>query len=312
MSNTLEESTFVPKTTGMRLDVCLAEAIRGLSRSQARKLIDEGLVEVRGVRRKANYKINPGDTVKVFIPAPEPLKTMPEDIPVEVLYEDDFIVVANKAPGMVVHPAAGNFTGTLVNALLFKCGRLSSIGGEMRPGVVHRLDKDTSGVLVLAKDDYAHNALANSFKAHTNVREYVAIVTGRMKVDVGTVTVPIGRHVTDRKKISPITFRARNAVTHYMVLEYFSSAAFISLRLATGRTHQIRVHMAHIGHPVAGDKIYGGAAARLPGIKAPRQMLHARLLGLNHPVTGEYMEFTAEPPADMLEVLERLRERRGK
>jgi len=304
----VNEVVFTPKSQGVRLDICLAGAGLGITRSQAQRLVDEGLVEVGGIVRKSNYKIRPGDTVRVVVPAPEPVNTVPEFIPVDVLYEDDCLVVVNKPPGMVVHPAAGNFSGTLVNALLFRCGRLSNIGGDLRPGVVHRLDKDTSGVMVVAKDDQAHISLADAFKAHTNVREYVSILVGRLKSDEGTVSVPIGRHVTDRKKISPITFSGKDAVTHYRVLERFTPATVVSLRLATGRTHQIRVHMAHIGHPVAGDRVYGGAGAgKLAGIKVPRQMLHARLLGINHPRTGEYMEFTAEPPEDMREVLEFLR-----
>ncbi len=304
----MKEEVFTPKTPGVRLDVCLAGSELGLTRSQARRLIDEGLVEVGGARPKAGYRIRPGDLVRVFMEPPEPFSLVPEDIPVEVLYEDDDIVVVNKPPGMVVHPAAGNRAGTLINALLYRCGRLSGVGGEFRAGVVHRLDKDTSGVLVVAKDDLAHAALAASFKAHTNVREYVAILIGRLKVDEGAVSVPIGRHITDRKKMSPITFRGRDALTRYKVLERFYGATYVSLRLATGRTHQIRVHMAHMGHPVAGDRVYGGArAASLSGMRVPRQMLHARLLGIEHPKTGVYMEFSAPPPADMKVVLEALR-----
>lgn len=302
------EREFVPKATGQRLDICLAEAGLGLTRSQAQRLIDDGFVKVGGAARKANYKIRPGDVVKAVIPEPEFVEVVAQDIPVEVMYEDDDIVVVNKRAGMVVHPAAGNYSGTLVNALMFRCGRLSSIGGELRPGVVHRLDKDTSGVMVVAKSDRAHTALARTFKAHTNSREYVAIALGRLRDDEGTVAVSIGRHVSDRKKVSPVTFKGRNAITHYSVLERFPDATFIALRLATGRTHQIRVHMAHIGHPLAGDTVYGGArAGKVMGMKAGRQMLHARLLGFRHPVTGEYMEFTAEPPDDMAKVLEFLR-----
>ncbi|MBI5190147.1 MAG: RluA family pseudouridine synthase [Nitrospirae bacterium] len=306
------EREFVPRATGQRLDLCLAEAGLGLTRSQAQRLIEDGLVKVSGSARKANYKLRPGDVVRAVIPEPEFIAVEAEDIPVEVMYEDDDILVVNKAAGMVVHPAAGNFTGTLVNALMFRCGRLSSTGGEHRPGIVHRLDKDTSGVMVVAKTDRAHTKLANTFKAHTNTREYVAVALGRLRDDEGTVAVSIGRHVSDRKKVSPVTFKGRVAITHYSVLERFADATFIALRLATGRTHQIRVHMAHIGHPLAGDAVYGGGrAGKVMGMKVGRQMLHARLLGFRHPVTGEYMEFAAEPPEDMMRVLEFLRQARG-
>ena len=301
----------LPGTPGLRLDIFLAGASVGLTRNQAQNLIEDGLVYVSGVLRKANYKLKQGDIVSLSIPEPEQIKTVPENLPVDIIYEDDDIVVVNKAAGMVVHPAEGNPGGTLVNALLFHCGKLSTIGGDLRPGVVHRLDKDTSGIMVAAKNEQAHQALAATFKAHTNSREYVAIVIGRLKEDQGTVTVSIGRHITDRKKISPITFKGKNATTHYRVLEHFGDATYIALRLATGRTHQIRVHMAHIGHPLAGDKVYGGAGAgKVAGMKVPRQMLHARLLGFKHPRTGEYMEFTAEIPPDMERVLDILRRKK--
>jgi 23S rRNA pseudouridine1911/1915/1917 synthase len=301
----------IPGTTGIRLDLYLAGAGLGLTRSQAQRLIDDGLVGVSGSSRKANYRLRAGDVVEVEIPEPEPVKALPEDIPIDVIYEDPDIIVVDKPAGMVVHPAAGNFTGTLVNALLYRYGGLSHVGGEYRPGIVHRLDKDTSGVMVVARNDEAHHQLARAFKAHENVREYVAITIGAVKEDEGTVAVSIGRHVTDRKKMSPVTFKGRSATTHFSVLERFTGAALVKLRLATGRTHQVRVHMAHIGHPLAGDKVYGGASAgRLLGMKVQRQMLHARLLGIKHPRTGEYMEFTSELPDDMLRVLEFLRRKK--
>ncbi len=244
----------------------------------------------------------------VVVPEPPPVLAIPEDIPIEVLYEDEDIVVINKPAGMVVHPAAGNFTGTLVNALLHRYGSLSSVGGSLRPGIVHRLDKDTSGVMVAARNDRAYYALASQFKSHENVREYAAIAVGTFKDVEGTVAVAIGRHVTDRKKMSPVTFQGRNALTHYRVLENFNGAAYLKLRLQTGRTHQVRVHMAHIGHPLAGDRVYGGAgAAKLMGMKIPRQMLHAALLGITHPSTGKYMQFEKEVPEDMANVLQFLR-----
>ena len=300
--------SLLPAVTGMRLDVFLAGSGLGLTRSHARKLIDDGLVVILGRPRKANYRLRPGDVVDVTVPEPEEPQVIPEDIPTDVLYEDDDILVVNKPAGMVVHPAAGNYSGTLVNALLFRYGRLSSVGGQFRPGIVHRLDKDTSGVMVVARNDKAHHELARQFKAHKNIREYEAIAIGTFRDAEGTVAVAIGRHVTDRKKMSPVTFRGKNAVTHYRVIENFVGAAHVRLRLATGRTHQVRVHMAHIGHPLAGDRVYGGSGAgRLLGMHIPRQMLHAALLGITHPSTGEYMQFEKEAPEDMARVLEFLR-----
>jgi 23S rRNA pseudouridine1911/1915/1917 synthase len=305
--------TKLPATPGLRLDVFIADAGLGLSRSQAQKLIDDGMAVVSGVSRKANYRLRQGDVVEVRVPEPEPVRAVPEDLPVEIIYEDEHIVVVNKQAGMVVHPAHGNYTGTLVNALLHHCGSLSSLGGEMRPGVVHRIDKDTSGVIVLAKDDRSHAALAKAFKAHVQEREYIAVATGSLRDEEGTVTVSIGRHISERKKISPITLRGREAITHYRVLERFDAATLIALRLKTGRTHQIRVHMAYIGHPLAGDRVYGGApVSRVLGMKVERQMLHARLLGIDHPVTGEHMVFTAEPPEDMQRLIKFLREKKGR
>lgn len=307
------KGVLLPGIPGVRLDVFLAGAGLGLSRSQARRLLDEELVSVSGKARKANYRLREGDEVSVSIPAPEPVKAVPEDIPVDVIYEDEHVVVVNKRAGMVVHPASGNYTGTLVNALLHRCGRLSSLGGDLRPGVVHRIDKDTSGVIVLARDDVSHAALAKAFKAHVLNREYVAVALGDLRDGEGTVAVSIGRHVTERKKMSPITLKGRQAITHYTVLERFGAATYIALRLKTGRTHQIRVHMAHIGHPLAGDRVYGGSgAARVLGMKVGRQMLHARLLGFEHPVTGRYMEFTAPAPEDMERLLRFLREKSPK
>ena len=302
--------SLTPAVTGMRLDVFLAGTALGLTRSHARKLIDDGLVIVSGKARKANYRLRPGDIIDVTVPEPEETQALPEDIPIDVLYEDDDLVVVNKPAGMVVHPAAGNFSGTLVNALLFRYGSLSSVGGRFRPGIVHRLDKDTSGVMVVARNDQAHHNLARQFKAHTNIREYEAIAIGTFKDAEGTVAVAIGRHVTDRKKMSPVTFRGKNAMTHYKVIENFAGAARVRLRLATGRTHQVRVHMAHIGHPLAGDRVYGGSgAAKLLGMHISRQMLHAALLGITHPSTGKYMQFEKEAPEDMKKALEFLRMR---
>jgi len=306
----VSEVEIVPDSFGVRLDVYLADKGLGFTRNRVQGLIDEGLVSVSGVVRKPNYRLRPGDIIRLLVPAPEPAVAMPEDLPVAVLYEDSDLIVINKAVGMVVHPAAGNYSGTLVNALLHHCKDLSGVGGTLRPGVVHRLDKDTSGVMVVAKNDRAHVSLSDQFKAHTNVREYVAVAIGNLKDEEGTVAVSIGRHVTDRKRMSPVTFKGRSAVTHYKVVERLGAATYISLRLATGRTHQIRVHMAFIGHPLAGDRVYGGpSAARLLGMKVPRQMLHARLLGFKHPSTGIYVEFSADLPEDMERLLNFLRDK---
>ncbi|MGA2193272.1 MAG: RluA family pseudouridine synthase [Nitrospirota bacterium] len=290
---------------GIRLDVFLAGK-PGLTRNQAQRLITEGRVIVSGVKRKANYRLRPGESVKVALPALEPLATLPEDIPLDIIYYDDDVIVVNKPAGIVVHPASGNYSGTLVNGLLNRFGDLSHLGGDFRPGVVHRLDKDTSGVIVFARNDHAHRSLAAQFKAHTNVREYVAVAVGKFKDREGAVSVSIGRHITDRKKMSPVTLKGHSAMTRYRVISQFGpAAAFISLGLTTGRTHQIRVHMAHIGHPLAGDRVYGAAGAgTLLGMKVPRQMLHARLLGFIHPSTGAYAEFESDIPEDMKRLLE--------
>jgi 23S rRNA pseudouridine1911/1915/1917 synthase len=308
----VKELILKPDVTGMRLDIFVAGAKVDLTRSQAQRLIEAGLVLVGGLPRKANYKLRPGDEISLTVPEAEPPKALPQNIPLDILYEDAEVIVINKPPGLVVHPAAGNYDGTLVNALLYHCGKLSSIGGDFRPGIVHRIDKDTSGVIVAAKTDRAYTALAAGFKRHEHSREYLAVVVGNPKDTEATVSVSIGRHITDRKKMSAVTFKGRMATTHYKVLERYGAAALLSLRLATGRTHQIRVHMAHIGLPLAGDRTYGGPnAGKLLGMKVPRQMLHARMLGFRHPATGEYMEFTADIPPDMARLLDFLRNKKN-
>lgn len=289
-----------------RIDVFLSEKIENISRSHAQKLIEQNNVLVNGNIVKCNYKIKKNDLVLVTIPEPQKLEAAPEDIDIEILYEDEYLVVVNKPQGMVVHPAAGHLSGTLVNALLSKCSSLSTINGVIRPGIVHRIDKDTSGVLVVAKNDMAHISLAEQIKNHTVNRIYVAIVEGRIKDDEGTIDLPIGRNPVERKKMAVVQ-NGRNAVTHYKVLERYERNTYIQAKLETGRTHQIRVHMAYIGHPLVGDPVYGFKKQRF---KLNGQALHAKTLGFIHPATGEYMEFSAEPPLYFTELLNKLRNER--
>ncbi len=260
---------------------------------------------VNGKVVKANYKLSAGDSVEVEIPDPEPLDILPEDIPLDILYEDDDILVVNKPKGMVVHPAPGHYTHTLVNAVMFHCGKdLSGINGVLRPGIVHRIDMDTTGSLLICKNDVAHQILAEQLKDHSITRRYHAVVTGNLKSDTGTVNAAIGRHPTDRKKMSTKSNSPRSAVTHYKVLERFGDYTYIECELETGRTHQIRVHMASIGHPILGDKIYG--PAKCP-FKLEGQTLHAKILGITHPSTGKYMEFDAPLPEYFIKLLSTLR-----
>lgn len=279
----------------------------GLSRARAAKLIDEGNVTVNGkVTLKSSCQPKAGDVIELLVPAPAELTVEAENIPLEILYEDDSLLVVNKPKGMVVHPAAGNYSGTLVNALLYHCkGRLSSINGVIRPGIVHRIDKLTSGLLIVAKDDIAHRGLAEQIKSHSFTREYRAIVCGRFREAAGTVNAPIGRHPAERKKMAVTEVHSRHAVTHYNVMEEMKNHSFISLRLETGRTHQIRVHMAYIGHPVLGDEVYGKPFPGLDG-----QCLHAAKIGFVHPVTYEYMEFESELPQYFMNALDRVRRER--
>lgn len=289
--------------SGSRVDKFLAVMDIGLTRSAVQKLLDDGAVTVNGKAVGKNYKLKTGDTVCVEVPEPEELKVEAQDIPIDIVYEDDSLLVVNKPKGMVVHPAAGNPDGTLVNALLYHCkGRLSSINGVIRPGIVHRIDKFTSGLLMVAKTDKAHNSLAEQIKQHSFTREYRAVCVGRFKDKTGTVNAPIGRSKYDRKKMCVTELNSKEAVTHYEVLEEFGQYSLVKFRLETGRTHQIRVHCAYLGHPVLGDDVYGKAFKGLEG-----QCLHAKLLGFVHPVSGEYMEFNSELPEYFVKVLERLK-----
>lgn len=288
-----------------RIDKFLSRELSDLSRSYIQKLLKEQNILVNGKAVKANYKLSAGDSVEVEIPDPEPLDILPEDIPLDILYEDDDILVVNKPKGMVVHPAPGHYTHTLVNAVMFHCGKdLSGINGVLRPGIVHRIDMDTTGSLLICKNDVAHQILAEQLKDHSITRRYHAVVTGNLKSDTGTVNAAIGRHPTDRKKMSTKSNSPRPAVTHYKVLERFGDYTYIECELETGRTHQIRVHMASIGHPILGDKIYG--PAKCP-FKLEGQTLHAKILGITHPSTGKYMEFDAPLPEYFIKLLSTLR-----
>ncbi|HML38006.1 MAG TPA: RluA family pseudouridine synthase [Bacillota bacterium] len=289
---------------GTRLDVVLSLVIEEASRSHLQKLIDIGRVEVNGdPAASKKYKVKVGDRIKVTIPEPVHLNVLPEDIPIDIVYEDEDVLVVDKPKGMVVHPAAGNYTGTLVNAILYHCKTLSSINGVIRPGIVHRIDKDTSGLLMIAKNDAAHRSLAEQLSSHSITRAYRAVVYNNFQNDEGTVDAPIGRDPKNRLKMAVTAVNGKEAVTHYRVLQRFGSFTYIEARLETGRTHQIRVHMAHINHPLLGDAVYGPKKKAL-GVET--QMLHAKLLGFRHPRTGEYMEFDSPLPQEFAAVIKKL------
>lgn len=290
------------KEAGNRLDKALAD-LTELSRSQANEAIKAGTVLVNGQSVKAKYAVKEGDVITYELPEEEVLEYKAEDIPLDIIYEDADVAVVNKPQGMVVHPSAGHTSGTLVNALMYHVKDLSSINGVVRPGIVHRIDKDTSGLLMIAKNDKAHNALAAELKDKKSLRKYVAIVHGNLPNDRGVIEAPIGRSDKDRKK-QAVTAKGKPAVTRFTVLERFGNYTLVELQLETGRTHQIRVHMAYIGHPVAGDPLYGPRKT----LKGHGQFLHAKTLGFTHPTTGELVEFTAEEPAIFKETLEKLRE----
>ena len=301
----IDEINLTAQNAGERIDRFLCRDLESLSRSYIQKLLKDGHIKVNGRAVKANYKVNSGDQICVTIPELETPDILPENIPLDILYEDDDILVVNKPKGMVVHPAPGHYSHTLVNAVLYHCGeQLSGINGVQRPGIVHRIDMDTTGSLLICKNDRAHQILAEQLKEHSMTRRYHAIVCGNIKTDTGTVNAPIGRHPVDRKKMSVKAPNGRNAVTHYRVLERFGSFTYIECELETGRTHQIRVHMASIGHPILGDAVYG--PAKCP-YKLQGQTLHAKILGIMHPSTGEYMEFDAPLPEYFSDLLERLR-----
>ncbi|MBR5512799.1 MAG: RluA family pseudouridine synthase [Ruminococcus sp.] len=287
---------------GKRIDKYISDNIVELTRSAVQGIIAKNGITADGKAVSKNYKIRGTETIEVEIPEAEPMDAVSENIPLDIVYEDEDLLVVNKPKGMVVHPAHGNYHGTLVNALLYHCGdSLSGINGVIRPGIVHRIDKNTSGLLIVAKNDKAHLHLAEQIKAHSFTREYEAIVSGALKQESGTVDAPIGRHKTDRKKMCVTAENSRNAVTHYSLIRQFGGYAHIKCRLETGRTHQIRVHMAYIGNTVLGDDVYGKAYKGIEG-----QCLHARKIGFIHPTTEEYMEFSSDLPDYFTAILNKL------
>ncbi len=288
---------------GERLDAFIAGELEDLSRSQVKGLIDDKQVEVGGEVRKASYRLKLGEEVKIIIPQAQEVEIAAQDIPLTIIYEDSDIAVIDKPKGMVVHPAHGNPDNTLVNALLFHIKDLSGINGEIRPGIVHRLDKDTSGIMVVAKNDNAHRYLSAQIKAQTINREYIALVHGIIKENLGTIDAPIGRSKVERKKMAVVA-EGRNAISHYQVMERFHNYTFVKVKLVTGRTHQIRVHMAYIKHSVVGDPLYGSPRKHF---NLDSQALHAHILGFNHPSTGEYVEFKSPVPKYMEDILGELR-----
>lgn len=298
----LETVTAEAEDAGTRADVFLAAKL-GVSRSSMQKLLEDGRVKRGEKIIKANYKVRAGEMFVVDIPEPEPIEAVPENIPLDIIYEDDDVVVLNKARGMVVHPAPGNYTGTLVNALLYHCSNLSGINSAIRPGIVHRLDKDTSGIMIVAKNDAAHISLSQQIQSKTAVRTYIAVVRGNIKTDSGTIETQIARDKTDRKKMTVVKEGGRDAITDYEVLERFGKYTLVRCKLRTGRTHQIRVHMEYLGYPLVGDPKYSPMKTPF-GIKG--QALHSHTLEFTHPRTGERMKFEAPLPEDMHKIITRL------
>lgn len=290
--------------SGERIDALLARALPSLSRSQVQKLLEQGMVTLNGRELKKNFRCSAGEGYEVLLPEPAELPLIPQNIPLDVVYEDEDLIVVNKARGLVVHPAPGHPDGTLVNALLWHCGdSLSGIGGQRRPGIVHRIDKDTSGLLIVAKNDFAHQGLSAQLADHSLCREYEALVRGNFKQDCGTIDKPIGRHPIDRKRMAVTEKNSKPAVTHWQLLDSYRGYSHILCRLETGRTHQIRVHMASIGHPLLGDFTYGAPSPE-KGLEG--QCLHARRLRFVHPRTGEHILLETELPAYFMDVLARL------
>lgn len=293
-------------TNGARIDSWLSVNLEDYSRTYIQKLCQDGNIHVNGSQAKSNHKLKDGDTVVVSVPDAELLNVLAEDIPLDIVYEDEHIIVINKPKGMVVHPAAGNYTGTLVNALMKHCGdSLSDINGVIRPGIVHRIDKDTSGLLVVAKSNQAHENLSEKLKTHDVRREYIALVEGIIYENSGRVDAPIGRHPVDRKKMSVNIKNGRAAITHFKVVERYTTASYLELKLETGRTHQIRVHLSYINHPIIGDEVYGRKKQRFD---TQGQALHAKRLQFEHPITGKDMLFETAVPEYFQKLIEELKE----
>ncbi len=297
--------TIPPENEGCRLDRVLDSRLEEYTRSHLKKLIEDGCVTIGGKVVKASYKVKTGEELSLILPDLKEPDVLPEEIPLCIVYEDEDMLVVNKPQGMVVHPAPGNYTGTLVNALLAHCGdSLSGINGEKRPGILHRIDKDTSGLLLVAKNDMAHQSLAGQIKEHSLTRAYQALCHGGLKEESGVVRLPIGRHPVDRKKMA-VTYRnSKEAITNYTLLERLGKYSLVECRLETGRTHQIRVHMSHLGHPIVGDPVYG---VKKEAFALNGQLLHAYQVGFIHPRTGEYLEFSSPLPEHFEKVLKRLR-----
>lgn len=297
------EAVHARETT--RLDLYLTQHL-SLSRSRIQAAINTGRIQVNGVATKPGMKVKRGDQITLSLPSPPPLNLIPEPMALDIVYEDEALAVLNKPAGLVVHPAPGHASGTLANGLLYNYKNLTEEGGRERPGLVHRLDKDTSGIMVIAKTDFAHRQLSRQFKVHSIEREYLALVSGSMKQNEGKVILAIGRDISNRKKISARTHNPHDAETHFMVLRRFPIATLLRVFPQTGRTHQIRVHMASLNHPIVGDPCYGGRTARISELAAPRQMLHAVSLGFIHPLTNQRVSFSSPLPDDMQKVLDQL------
>ncbi len=299
-----DEISIVSDVENESIDVYITGKFTEMSRSSVQKLIADGMITVNSKSIKANYKLKKDDEINITIPEPEPLDIIAENIPIDIVYEDDDLAVINKPQGMVVHPAPGHYTKTLVNGLMYHLKNLSSINGVMRPGIVHRLDKNTSGMMLVAKNDKSHNFLAKCLKEHSINRIYYALVEGNIRDDNGVVDASLGRSEKDRKKRTVTTKNSKNAITNYWVVERYGKYTLLKLKLQTGRTHQIRVHMRYIGHPVVGDDIYGSKTNKF-GLNG--QLLHSKSVGFIHPSTGEYMEFDSELPEYFSEVLRKIR-----
>ena len=294
---------YVDEGDNERLDYYIATELDEVSRTYIQKLIKDGLVDVNGLKKKPSYLVKEGDRILVNLPKPKKLEIVPEDLPLDIIYQDEDIVVVNKSQGMVVHPAPGNYTGTLVNALLYHIGSLSSINGIIRPGIVHRLDKDTSGILIIAKNDFSHRSLSEQLKDRKVYREYISLVNGVIKDDKGTINAPIGRNPNNRKMMKVISSNSKEAITHYEVIRRYDKYTLIKAVLETGRTHQIRVHFSYMNHPVVGDPIYSSGKNEF---NLDKQLLHARKVGIIHPRSKKYMEFECDILNNFKEVLKKL------